>query len=77
MGLVRYYRRFIKKFLHIPSPSTSLQRKHKNFLVAQVVVDTWTNVEDCRFRQRVCAMYKCLQDKTWWSPYVGRTCSVL
>ncbi len=43
IGLAKYYRRFINKFLHIYYPITSLQRKGKKF--------EWTEECETKFEQ--------------------------
>jgi len=80
MGLTDYYRRFIRNFSHISYHITSFERKGKKFEWKEECTTSFekcSSFKGCRSRQRVFGMYICFQDRTWWSPYLGRTCSML
>ena len=79
MGLVGYYRRFIKNFSKIGCPITALQKKGKRLewkidCVArfkQIIKKLCTDIKNNRSSKGFHCMHGFLQGGTWWSLYAG------
>lgn len=86
MALTGYYKRFIRNFSHISYPISSLQRKGNKFEWTEQCeasseylkkLLTYAPVLNIADPDKEFVVYRCFQERTWWSRYAGRTKSVL